>query len=188
MVDVDAGAAARGMDALPWVARTTVVRHWPGTVQIHVVERSPAATIAAAGGGSDLVDATGRVLQQVDVAPPNLPVLAGLPPAGPPGSTLPADGMESVKVAVALPGELRARVTSVAPVGGTTGEVELRLTPDGTVRLGPPDDLPRKFDAVQAVLAQVDLRNLAVLDVRLPESPVLTRRDPTTKVSTPRAG
>jgi hypothetical protein len=56
------------------------------------------------------------------------------------------------------------------------------------VKLGPPDDLVRKFDAVAAVMAQVDLRNLAVLDVRRPESPVLTRRDAPTKVSTQRTG
>jgi len=37
-------------------------------------------------------------------------------------------------------------------------------------------------------MAQVDLRNLAVLDVRRPDSPVLTRRETPTKVSTPRAG
>jgi hypothetical protein len=66
--------------------------------------------------------------------------------------------------------------------------VELRLAPDGVVRLGRPEDLARKFDAVRAVLAQVDLRNLAVLDVRRPDSPVLTRRESPTKVSTPRAG
>jgi hypothetical protein len=76
----------------------------------------------------------------------------------------------------------------VGPVGGTTGEVELRLSADATVRLGPPEDLQRKFDAVRAVLAQVDMRNLAVLDVRRPDSPVLTRRTTPTKVSTPRAG
>jgi hypothetical protein len=66
--------------------------------------------------------------------------------------------------------------------------VELRLNPEGMVRLGPPDDLDRKFTAIRVVLAQVDLRNLAVLDVRRPENPVLTRRDTAVKVSTPRVG
>jgi hypothetical protein len=66
--------------------------------------------------------------------------------------------------------------------------VEIRLAPEGSVRLGPPVDLDRKFDAIRAVLAQADLRNLAVLDVRRPDSPVLTRRESATKVSTPRAG
>jgi hypothetical protein len=66
--------------------------------------------------------------------------------------------------------------------------VELRLNPEGMVRLGPPDDLDAKFTAIRAVLAEVDLRNLAVLDVRRPENPVLTRRETAVKVSTPRVG
>lgn len=188
MVHVDLGTAARRIDALPWVLHATVRRQWPGRIRITVSERAPVAVAPAAAGGSALLDATGRVLDVVGQAPPGLAVLAGLPPAGPPGSTLPTDDVAALSVAVALPAELRARTAGVGPVGGTTGEVELRLVPEGTVRLGPPDDLGRKFDAVRAVLAQVDLHNLAVLDVRRPENPVLTRRDAPTKVSTPRAG
>lgn len=188
LVDVDLQGGRRGVEALPWVGRATVARLWPNQVVIRVVEREPAAVTAAEAGGMVLVDATGRVLEHVAGPPPGLAVLAGLPPAGPPGSTLAPDGVAALAVAVALPTELRARTAGVAPVGGATGEVELRLTPDGTVRLGPPEDLDRKFDAVRAVLAQVDLRNLAVLDVRRPDSPILTRRDAPVKVSTPRAG
>jgi cell division protein FtsQ len=188
MVDVQLGPSARGVEALPWVGRATVERQWPGRVRISITERTPAAATPGQDGGVVLVDATGRVLDRVDTAPAGLPVLAGLPPAGPAGSTLSADGVAAVTVAVALPPDVRTRTAAVGPVGGTTGEVELRLTPDGTVRLGPPDDLAAKFDAIRAVLAQVDLRNLAVLDVRVPDSPILTRRDVPTKVSTPRAG
>lgn len=186
MVDVDVTAAVRGVDSLPWVAHATVQRQWPGRVRIRIVERDPVAVAAGDGGGSALVDATGRVLDEVGAPPPGLPVLAGLAPAGPPGTTLSADGMAAVAVAVALPSELRARTTDIGPSGD--GEVELRLAPAGTVRLGRPDNLAAKFDAVRAVLAQVDVHNLAVLDVRRPDSPMLTRLDTPTKVSTPRAG
>ncbi|HEX3622345.1 MAG TPA: FtsQ-type POTRA domain-containing protein [Acidimicrobiales bacterium] len=188
MVNLDLAAAARGVRTLPWVGTATVDREWPGSVRIRVTERVPAAALPADAGGADVVDATGRVLARADDPPAGLALLAGLPPAGAPGSTLSADGVAALEVAVALPDELRARVLGVGPVGGTTGEVELRLGADATVRLGPPDDLQRKFDAVRAVLAQVDMRNLAVLDVRRPDSPVLTRRGAPTKVSTPRAG
>jgi cell division protein FtsQ len=195
MTRLDPGRAARGVDGLPWVARATVERHWPGSVGIRIVERAPVAVAPAEGGGSALVDATGRILDQVGSPPAGLAVLAGLPPVGAPGSRLPAEGVAAVSVAVALPAELRARTAGVGPAdgaggaaGGGGGEVELRLAPDGVVRLGRPEDLARKFDAVRAVLAQVDLRNLAVLDVRRPDSPVLTRRESPTKVSTPRAG
>ncbi len=188
MLDVDERAARLGVESLPWVQEATVRRHWPGRVRIHVVERSAAAVAPAANGSAALVDGTGRVLEWVATGPPELPVLAGLPPAGPPGTSLGAEGVATLRVAVALPIELRARTAGLAPAGGAGGEVELRLNPEGMVRLGPPEDLDRKFTAIRAVLAQVDLRNLAILDVRRPDSPVLTRRDAPVKVSTPRVG
>jgi hypothetical protein len=43
------------------------------------------------------------------------------------------------------------------------------------VRLGPPDKLEEKLVAVETVLGQVDLSRLAVLDVRVPASPAITR-------------
>jgi cell division protein FtsQ len=188
MLDVDEAAADRGGEALPWVKEASIRRHWPGRVRIVVVEREPVAVAEAGPGALGLVDATGRVLEWVPAPPPGLPVLAGLPPAGAPGTTLGAEGVATLQVAIALPAELRARISGLAPAPGAGGEVELRLNPEGMVRLGPPDDLDRKFTAIRVVLAQVDLRNLAVLDVRRPENPVLTRRDTAVKVSTPRVG
>lgn len=188
LLDVDEVGAARAVEALPWVAQATVRRQWPGQIRIRLVEREPVAVTASDDGGAALVDRAGRVLERVEVPPADLIVLTGLPPAGAAGSTLTPEGVAVLSVAVALPDELRARTTGVAPAGGGKGEVELRLSPEGTVRLGPPEDLDRKFDAIRAVLAQVDLRDLAVLDVRRPDNPVLTRAEPPTKVSTPRAG
>jgi cell division protein FtsQ len=176
LIEVDEKAAARALEALPWVQRATVRRRWPGEVRIRLIEREAVAVAAAETGGAALVDGTGRVLAWLEgPGPPGLAVLTGVPPAGPAGSTLSADGVAALTVAVALPVELRARTSGVAPAG-QKGEVELRLNPEGSVRLGPPVDLGRKFDAVRAVLAQADLRNLAVLDVRRPDSPVLTRK------------
>jgi cell division protein FtsQ len=188
MIDVDIRGAERGVDALPWVQQTAVRRQWPGRVRVVVTERTPVAATRTADGTSALVDASGRVLAEVDGPPAGLATLSGLPPAGPPGSALAPEGIAALSVALALPPELRDRTSGVAPTTGSAGEVELRLAPEGTIRLGPPDHLQAKFDAIRAVMAQVDLRNLAVLDVRRPDSPVLTRRDTPTKVSTPRAG
>lgn len=188
LVDVDEAMAERGVETLPWVAEATVRRRWPGEVRIRLLERAPVAVTGSEGGTSALVDGTGRVLAWVDTPPPGMAVLTGVPPAGPPGSTLSSESVAALSVAVALPAELRSRIAAVAPAGGTGGEVELTLSPEGSIRLGPPVDLDRKFAAIRAVLAQVDLRNLAVIDVRRPDSPVLTRRDAPVKVSTPRVG
>jgi cell division protein FtsQ len=188
LLDVDENAATRSVETLPWVHFAVVSRHWPNTVRIRLVEREPVAVAPAEAGAVALLDGEGRVLEWVDAAPPGLPALAGLAPAGPAGSSIGADGLATLAVAVALPAELRARTVGVAPAAGGRGEVEMTLSPEGMVRLGPPDDLDRKFTAIRTVLSQVDLQNLAVLDVRRPDNPVLTRRETAVKVSTPRAG
>ena len=72
-----------------------------------------------------------------------------------------------------LTSALGARTEAVVVV--QTGEIALKLNPRGTVRLGPADDLPAKVRAIETVLAPLDTDNLAVLDVRFPASPVLTR-------------
>jgi cell division protein FtsQ len=188
LLDVDEGAATRSVETLPWVRFAVVSRRWPGEVRIRLVEREPVAVAPADAGAMALIDGEGRVLAWVDVAPPGLPVLAGLPPAGAAGTSIGTDGVATLAVAVALPAELRARTLGVAPAAGGAGEVEMSLSPEGTVRLGPPEDLDRKFTALRAVLSQVDVQNLAVLDLRRPDSPVLTRREPPVKVSAPRVG
>jgi len=188
LTDVDDMASARAVEALPWVQVATVDRHWPSSVTIRVTERAPIAATPANGNGFALVDRTGLVVDRVATMPAGLVALAGLAPAGEPGTRLSAEGVATLSVAVALPSGLAARTVGVTPAPGGGGEVELRLAPEGTVKLGAPDDLAKKFDAIATMLARVDLRNLAVLDVRRPESPVLTRRETPGKVSTPRTG
>jgi cell division protein FtsQ len=180
MVDLDEALAARGVETLPWVAEARVRRQWPGTVTVTVTERVPAAVASHDGGGWALVDGEGRVLETVADAPAGLVLLEGVAPAGGPGSMLAgADG--ALAVARAIGGGLRPAV--VAVVAGSEG-VDLRLRPAGVARLGPPDRLDEKLRAVETVLARVDTTDLAVLDVRLPSSPALTRAAPPRRVST----
>lgn len=194
LIDVDTAAVTAAVERLPWVQKATARRDWPGTVTIRVTERAAVAVTEAAGGGFDLVDRSGQVMARADNAPAGLPVLTGLPPAGEPGTRLGPDGVATLSVAVALPGALSPLITGVSPGAGTAGEVELRLARGATVKLGPPEDLVMKLEAVAAVLTQVDTTNLDVLDVRRPTNPVITRRpgltrpDGTAKVSTTRTG
>jgi cell division protein FtsQ len=180
MVDVDERGAVRALALLPWVRTATVERRWPDSVVIRVVERQPLAA-APSGDGWAVVDATGQVLALSPSAPSNLLALAGIPSAGPPGSSLGGAAADLLAVAAVVPADLRPRVGAVR--AGSDGGVELDLHPEGTVRLGPAHQLEEKFRAALTVLGQVDTTGLATLDVRIPGSPVLTRLNPVGNVS-----
>lgn len=172
LVDVDTGSVGRRVATLPWVRDVRVERHWPGTVEVVVSERRPVAAVEAEGGGVLLVDATGRLLAAEAAPPAGVPTIEGAAQSAEPGERVSDAAEPALAVAAALP-PILARVTGTVVV--EDGEVELRLVPFGTVRLGPPDDLPAKFLAAATVLEQVDPTGFGVLDVRVPSAPVLTR-------------
>ena len=72
MVDLDLGAAERRLEQLPWVRTARVVRSWPATLRVIVVERQPEARIADPDGRWWLADGTGRLLDVVSDPPPDL--------------------------------------------------------------------------------------------------------------------
>jgi cell division protein FtsQ len=176
MIDVDTGAARANLLALPWVADASVTRHWPATVEVRIRERQAVAIEPAGQGGFALLDVTGRVLG-VEAAPPGgLPQLAGLAPAGAPGTPGVPEAAPALGVASSLPASLRPRVVTVVVVDG--GGVDLRLADAGVVHLGPPDQLQAKLLAALTVLEQVDLTDVCSIDVRVPTAPTLTRAAP----------
>ena len=176
LVDVDTGAVARRIRTLPWVRSVRVTKKWPATVRIEVVERVPAAAVPAAAGGWALVDRFGRVLARVGAAPPDVPPVVDVAPVGGPGTNVWASVRPSLAVAGALPRALVPRVAGVGP--GEDGEVQLHLKPSGVARLGTPTDLAAKLSALVVVLDHVPMATsagVAVVDVRVPTTPVVTR-------------
>lgn len=203
ILELDEGAAAAGVAALPWVADVEVDRAWrSGEVVITVTERSAAAVVATPTTWS-LLDATGRVLATVDrppapPAPPAgeapdeatqaamaahedpaavLPEAAGLPVVvgpepGPPGTVLAEGAGPLLDVAAHITPGVATRVAAVRAEGP---EVVLDLRPQGLVALGPPEELDVKLRTVTTVLAEADLTCLAVIDVRVADTAVLTR-------------
>jgi len=172
MFDVDTGGAAARLRAMPWILGAHVERHWPATVTITVVERVPVAAVPAKAGTA-VVDRTGRVLAVQPGPPAGLPVLLGLPPAGPASTRVGGRTADLLAVTQAMPPPVAQRVTGIVAADG--GQVELNLKPTGVVRFGPPDQLAEKMLSTQTVLTQVDLTRLSVLDVRVPASPAITR-------------
>lgn len=186
LIDVDPEAVRAAVGRLPWVLRAKVTRQWPGSVSIAVTERVPVAAARAGEQSWALVDAEGRVLATVAEPPPGLPPVSGTAPVGVPGTRL-GSGWEAVlRVAAATPPPLLDRVSAIAEADN--GGVELTLAPGAVVRFGLPEQVDEKFTAISTVLARVDTKDLAVLDVRIPRTPALTRRETTARVSTRAAG
>ena len=179
MVDVDEGAVARRVESLPWVDDATVRRQWPGTVIVSVTERRAVASARGSDRAWLLVDADGRLLAGRAHPQEGLPAIEGGPFGATPGDTIDPVADRALDVARAIGrGERVGDIPVVAVVEG--GHLELRLVHDergcgGVVRFGPPENVREKLLAVFTVLDHVDLEGLAVLDVRVPSAPVITR-------------
>ncbi|HXX91965.1 MAG TPA: FtsQ-type POTRA domain-containing protein [Acidimicrobiales bacterium] len=170
LVEVDPGAAAARLERLPWVARATVVRRWPDSVTVTVVERVPVAAVDRRGGVA-LVDASGRVLAWPAAAPAGLPLLAAPVGVGRPGSTLGAGARPGLTVAAALPPALARRVQGVDV--GRDGTVTLDLGSGLRAELGAPSTLGAKLEALASVLAGAQPHGPALIDVTVPDEPLV---------------
>jgi cell division protein FtsQ len=170
MVDLDTGSIARRVEARPWVARATVERRWPSTVQVRVTERVPVAQ-ARAGSRWAVLDRTGRVVAVGDTSQPGLVEVDGVAP-GRPGSSV--GGRDALEVAASLGARLGAEAGRITR--GSEG-LDLVLRSGVVVHLGSVDQLDDKLIALDAILTKAAADPpIATIDVRVPSSPVLTRK------------
>ncbi|MEZ5180433.1 MAG: FtsQ-type POTRA domain-containing protein [Acidimicrobiales bacterium] len=169
LVDLDAGAAARRIEQVPWVASATVARGWPDRVEVRVRARQPVA-VAGTGRRAVQVDATGRAiapaveggeLPTVDAAAPEL------------GERVPDGSRTAVAVLAGLPEDLRAEV---AEVGGGARDLELVLRDGIEVAWGDDGQQTAKADALAALLGQRDRPTFARIDVSVPRASTVTFR------------
>ena len=85
MINVDASASTRKLDANPWLGAARVTRKWPSTVTIAVQTRYPVAVVTTPSGSYAEIDSTGRVLANLTSLPTTLPLLLGIGAAPSPG-------------------------------------------------------------------------------------------------------
>jgi hypothetical protein len=81
LFDINASQAAARIEALPWVQSASVRRSWPSTIVIRLVERRVVAQVPLGGtatGPVDLIDGTGRVLQERRTPASDLPFVLGI--------------------------------------------------------------------------------------------------------------
>jgi cell division protein FtsQ len=180
LIDVNTGASAQAVEALPWVASAEVELHWPDGVVVRVSERTVAAAAAEGSRWAEL-DKTGRVLSVVASPPTGIIQLASAGTPGAPGTTLRA-ARAALVVATALPVAFRSLVVTVAPSPG--GGIDLALSNGIGVVFGTATQLPSKFEDIASLLAGANLAPGSVMDVSVPESPAVTPAAPPASSST----
>ncbi|MHB8682381.1 MAG: cell division protein FtsQ/DivIB [Acidimicrobiales bacterium] len=172
LIDVNGGADAARLEALPWVGTAVVSRRWPDSVVVELHERVPVAAMARAAGGVVLVDATGRVLADVTSAPAGLPVLTGPFRVAAPGRWLAAPARPGLAAAAALASSPAGAVHGISV--SAAGAVRLDLGGGVWAALGRGGDLGAELAALRSVLAGAPPKGPETIDVTVPGEPLVT--------------
>ncbi|HUP86128.1 MAG TPA: FtsQ-type POTRA domain-containing protein [Acidimicrobiales bacterium] len=172
LADVKPAIVAHGLERLPWVQEARVVRHWPGTVEVTLVERMPLATVPASDGGWALVDETGRVLETTPGPTPGM-VQVNTVPAPAPGAHVGEATLGALGLLNALPPSLSERVNGLTV--SEDGLIEIHAVGLPIIHFGPASQMRSKLVALTTLVARTNLRGVKAIDVRVPTAPVLTR-------------
>ncbi|HWE65889.1 MAG TPA: FtsQ-type POTRA domain-containing protein [Acidimicrobiales bacterium] len=172
LAGINAGAAARAVETLPWVSAATVHVQWPDGVRIVVTEAVAKLAMATADGQWATLSAAGRVLALSATQPAGLVVVTGPGAPGAPGTTLSHQDQSGLLVATTLPASFAAQVTGVHVEPG--GWVQLSMTTPIAVDIGTATQLTAKYEDVTSILAHATLHNGDVIDVSVPGASTVT--------------
>lgn len=163
---LDFGQIEQELGTFPLIRSYVTQTLPPDTLVIQIVERQPVGSVVAIGGGFDLVDPAGIVLQQSPERIPGVPLidLAG-------GSVKDPSFAAAVSVLLALPPELLAQVDVIS--AHTQDDVELVLAGVGQrVSWGSADESARKAALLGALIAVTDPAQPGEFDVSAPSNGV----------------
>jgi cell division protein FtsQ len=153
LLSVDAGTVTRRVEALQKVASATVTEDWPDHLVITVTERVPAMAVRMAGGGYDLVDPSGVLVNWAKTRPAALPVFVTTVSGGA------LRGNPEVTAVAGVLAELQPwlaqQVTQVSAATVTAGpeQVTLSLRDGKTVRWGSTDNAAAKNRELSILLS-----------------------------------
>ena len=156
--EVELGAISPRVQSLAIVKEVDVVRGWPHTVEITVVERQAVAVVQI---GTTLrgLDEDGVVFRDFKAPPPDLPRVQTS--SGATSESL----REAAAVVSALPDDLAPRVDHVSVA--TVDQIELALRDGRTVVWGSAEDSAQKAEVLEVLLGQ----EASVYDVSVPSNP-----------------
>ena len=181
MVDAGSAASVRAVEALPWIGTVSFHRHWPWTLVVRVTERTPVAVVEGAAGASDIVDATGRSLDEVPAGEPvpTLPVIRGVLPVAPGQHVLPGRGVPAGQLpALLASAAAAARVPTLTGVQLSWSAGQGLVAHAGgwpaTVVLGNASQAAEKFAVLQELASTAPLAQYSQVDLTVPGHPALT--------------
>ena len=169
----DTSRARAVLLADPWVADVRVSTHFPSSVVVEVSERTPVVWYVGTDNKARMVDARGRVIDVLDGFPTKYLQVKGTGPAVAPGAAADDAYRAAAQLVLALPGELRPKVTALDL--SPAGELSMVLKGDTLVRFGSPTDLQNKLVAVVVLLRRQDPATISVIDVSAGDPTVLSR-------------
>lgn len=157
----------------PWVADVRITTHFPSRVVVEVSEREPVVWYVGTDNKARMVDARGHIIDVLGGFPTKYLQVKGTGPAVEPGAIADDAYRAAAQLVLALPDELRPKVTALDL--SPAGELSMVLKGDTLVRFGTPTDLQNKLVAVVVLLRRQDPATIAVIDVSAGEPTVLSR-------------
>jgi cell division protein FtsQ len=157
LIRVSTARVAGRVLTITQVQGVQVTKLWPDRVVIAVRERTSALAVALPGGGFDLIDANGVIVQSAATRPAGLPIYTTTAAA----SSLRGDPDVAAAAAVlgGLPASLRSSVTSL--IVPSPDQVTLNLRNGVTILWGSADDAAAKAKEL-AILMQTHARSYDV--------------------------
>jgi cell division protein FtsQ len=157
LIRVSTARVAARVLTITQVQGVRVTKVWPDRVVIAVRERTSALAVALPGGGFDLIDANGVIVQSAPTRPAGLPIYTTTAAA----SSLRGDPDVAAAAAVlgGLPASLRSSVTSV--IVPSPDQVTLGLGSGVTILWGDAGDAAAKAKEL-AILMQTHARSYDV--------------------------
>ena len=157
LIRVSTARVAARVLTITQVQGVQVTKTWPDRVVIAVRERTSALAVALSGGGFDLIDADGVIVQSAATRPAGLPLFTTTAAA----SSLRGDPDVAAAAAVLgeLPASLRSSVASV--IAPSPDQVTLSLGTGVTILWGGADDAAAKAREL-AILMQTHARSYDV--------------------------
>ena len=171
MVGLNVKEIDERVTAIPWVAQVDIERSWPDSVRIILEERIASLIAVIPSGQKFLLDRSGVVLEETRMGNLELPIIR-VDSAGVLGEQI--NGITPLlRAAEEVTPDLQAWILALAPTGGgvraeLVGGVVAELGIGGT-------DFRDEMRSLATVLTRVQLSCIELIDVSIPQNPVVTR-------------